>query len=187
MPTINRRQLLKTALAAGAGGAAAAIAAQPAVAAFSPPAAGRQYQKYGGLNFTPIWTLKDGNRVDWTYNDNGSIYVTGSTTLFRTRLQLPQGAVIEEVQFNFFLGDYPGMDFNLIAFDGQNGYQPNIPFASANTPDPTSIQTISLPGLPVRVDNARWFYVLSWAPHAADNNHVLWGARVGYRPTQDSQ
>ncbi len=187
MKKLSRRQLLGALGAAGAGVGIATLEGTPAMAAFSPPVAGRQYQKYGGISFSPISTLKNGVRTAWTYNDNGSIYVTGGTTLFRTRLQLPQGAVVEEVQFNYFLGNFPGMFFNLIAFDGANGYQNNIPTANANSPDPTAIQTIRLPGLPVQIDNANWFYVLTWAPGAADTDHILWSARVGYRTPQNSQ
>ena len=79
------------------------------------------------------------------------------------------------------------MTFTLISFGGNNDYDPNIPSVTVSAPDPTSIQTISLPGLPVRVDNSGWFYVLNWFPSAADLDHMLWSARVGYRTTQDSQ
>jgi hypothetical protein len=168
-------------MAAATGTAATAIGSQTAFAAFSPPVPGRRYEKYGGHNFTPRSTLKSGERTDWTYNDNGSIYVTGRPDVFLTRLQLPDGAVIEEVQFNYFLGNLPPMDFNLLAFDNENGFDPNIPSAHAAAPDPTKIQTIGLSGLPIRVDNAAWNYVLRWTPGSADPDHILWGARVGYR------
>jgi hypothetical protein len=181
MSKIKRRTLLQAMLAAGAGTAAAALTGQPALAAFSPPIPGRRYQKYGGHNFTPISTLKNGLRTDWTYNDNGSIYVSGTPTQFGTRLQLPDGAVIEEVQFNYFLGSPPSMNFSLIAFDNANGYQTPIPTIQVDNVDSSAIQTASLDGLPIQVDNAVWNYVLRWFPHAADPDHMLWGARVGYR------
>jgi len=187
MSTIQRRTMLRAMVAAIGGTAATALSGRAAYAAFSPPVRSRQYQKYGGHNFTPISTLKNGQRTDWTYNDNGSIYVTGAPTLFTARLQLPNGAVIEEVQFNYFLGAAPNMFFSLIAFDNANGYQSPIPSAQADSPDPTGIQTISLTGLPVRVDNAAWNYVLRWAPAAADTDHMLWGARVGYRNPDNEQ
>jgi len=181
MSKIKRRTLLQAMLTAGAGTAAAALTGQPVLAAFSPPIPGRRYQKYGGHNFTPISTLKNGLRTDWTYNDNGSIYVSGTPTQFGTRLQLPDGAVIEEVQFNYFLGTPPPMNFSLIAFDNANGYQTPIPTVQVDSVDSTAIQTASLDGLPIQVDNAAWNYVLRWFPRAADPDHMLWGARVAYR------
>ena len=181
MSKIERRTLLRTLVATVTGTAAAAIGGQAAVAAFSPPVHGRRYQKFGGHNFMPISSLKNGLRTDWTYNDNGSIYAAGTPNLFAARLQLPDGAVIEEVQFNYFLGGLPSMYFQLVAFDNANGYQTPIPIAQADSPDPSRIQTISLPDLPVQIDNAAWNYVLRWAPQAADPDHILWGARVGYR------
>ena len=185
MSKMHRRTMLRAMVAAVTGAAAAAFSGQAAYAAFSPPLRGRQYQKYGGHNFMPISSLKDGQRTDWTYNDNGSVYATGTPTLFNTRLQLPDGALIEEVQFNYFLGSLPPMYFSLIAFDNANGYQSPIPTAQVESPDATRIQTISLAGLPIRVDNAAWNYVLRWAPAAADTDHILWGARVGYRRSGD--
>jgi hypothetical protein len=181
MSKIERRTVLRAMVAAVTGTAAAAISGQAAYADFSPPVHGRRYQKYGGHNFIPISSLKNGLRTDWTYNDNGSVYASGSPTQFNARLQLPDGALVEEVQFNYFLGNVPAMQFSLIAFDNANGYQTPIPTAFAESPDPTRIQTISLDGLPIQVDNAAWNYVLRWAPHAADSDHMLWGARVGYR------
>jgi hypothetical protein len=180
MPDFNRRQMLRTILAGGATAVAGALATRPALA-FTPPVPGRRYLKFGGMNFRPISTFKNGVRTDWTYNDNGSIFVTGTPTMFRARLQLPDGAVIEKVEFNYFLGGAPGMDFSMIAFDGANGYDPDIPSAHVENPDPAAIQTASLAGLPKRVNNSAWYYVLSWAPHAADPDHMLWGARVAYR------
>lgn len=181
MSRIQRRTMLRAMLAAGAGTALTALSSHAVFAAFSPPVRGRHYQRYGGHNFAPISTLKNGQRTDWTYNDNGSIYVTGTPTQFGTRLQLPDGAIIEEVQFNYSLGNLPPMDFSLIAFDNANGYQANIPTAHVDHPDSTAIQTVTLAGLPVQVDNAAWNYVLRWFPSAADPDHMLWGARVGYR------
>ena len=172
-------------LAAGTGTALTALGSQTVYAAFSPPVRGRRYQKFGGHDFKPISTLKNGLRTDWTYNDNGSVYASGTPTQFSTRLQLPDGAVIVEVQFNYFLGSLPAMDFALIAFDNANGFQPNIPSAHVDSPDPTAIQTASLAGLPIKVDNASWNYVLRWAPSSADPDHMLWGARVGYRHRGD--
>jgi hypothetical protein len=129
--------MLRAMAVAGAGTATVALGAEPVFAGFSPPVSGRQYLKFGGLNFTPISTVsKEGDRTDWTYYDNGSIYVTGRPAPFRTRLQIPQGALIEEVQFNYFLGSLPQMDFSLIAFDGANGYQPNIPSRRSILPTP---------------------------------------------------
>lgn len=184
MSKIQRRTMLRAMVAAVTGTAATALSGQAAYAAFSPPVRSRQYQKYGGHNFSPNSTFKDGQRTDRTYNDNGSIYVTGTPNILNTQLQLPDGAVIEEVQFNYFLGNPPPMYFQLIAFDNANGYQSPIPSAQADRPDPTGIQTISLAGLPIRVDNAAWNYVLRWVPAAADTDHILWGARVGYRRSE---
>ena len=181
MSKINRRTMLRTMTAAGAGTALAALSSQAALAAFSPAVPGLRYQKYGGHNFTPISTFKSGLRTDWTYNDNGSIYVTGTPTQFGTRIQLPDGAVIQEIQFNYVLGNLPPMDFSLVAFDNANGFQTPIPTVHVDNVDPVSIQTASLGGLPVQVDNATWNYVLRWFPHAADADHMLWGARVAYR------
>ena len=79
------------------------------------------------------------------------------------------------------------MSFSLISFDGANGYDANIPTAVATSPDPLAIQTISLPGPLPRIDNAKWFYVLNWFPNAADPDHILWSARVGYRLTDNLQ
>jgi hypothetical protein len=180
MSKVQRRTMLRAIVAALVGTAATTVTGQ----AFTPPLRSRRYQKFGGHNFYPISTFKNGQRTDWTYNDNGSIYATGSPTLFNTRVQLPDGALIEEVQFNYFLGSLPPMYFSLIAFDNANGYQSPIPTAQADSPDPTRIQTISLAGLPVRVDNATWNYVLRWAPAAVDTDHMLWGARVGYRMSE---
>jgi hypothetical protein len=184
MSGVERRTILRAMFAALAGMAATAIAGHAATGTFTPPVRSRRYQKYGGHNFSPNSTLKDGNRTDRTYNDNGSVYVTGVPNIFNTRVQLPDGAVIEEVQFNYFLGSPPPMYFQLLAFDNANGYQTPIPSALADTPG-SGIQTISLSDLPVRVDNATWNYVLRWAPQAADTDHMLWGARIGYRPGQD--
>ena len=180
MSKIHRRTMLRGIVAAVAGTAVTVLSSQAAYAAFSPPVRGRRYQRYGGHNFTPTSTLKDEQRTDWTYNDNGSIYVAGTPRPFQTRLQLPQGAVIEEVQFSYFLGSLPPMDFLLLAFDNAGGFQPNSPSAQAVAVG-TSIQTISLSGLPVRVDNAAWNYVIRWAPTVAGPDQILWGARVAYR------
>jgi hypothetical protein len=182
MPKIERRTILRALLAAVAGTAATAATGH----AFTPPVRGLRYQKYGGHNFTPRSTLKDGQRTDWTYNDNGSIYVTGSPDIFLTRVQLPDNAVIEEIQFNYFLGRLPLMYFQLVAFDNANGYQTPIPYVEVNSPG-ADIQTVSLPDLPVQIDNSRWNYVLRWAPHAADPDHMLWGARIGYRLSENQQ
>ena len=181
MSKIQRRTVLRAMVAAVTGTALTALGGEAAYAAFRPPVPGRRYQRYGGHNFSPNSTFKDGLRTDRTYNDNGSIYVTGTPGIFNTRLQLPDGAVIEEVQFNYFLGSLPAMLFQLLAFDNANGYISPFPSAQAGSPDPTKIQTVSLTGLPVRVDNSAWNYVLRWVPQAADTNHILWGARVGYR------
>ena len=187
MTRVSRRDILRTIVAAGAGTAAAAFGAQPALAGFSPPIRGRRYLRFGGHNFFPNSTLKNENRTDRTYNDNGSIYLSGTPNICNTHLALPDGAVIEEVQFNYVLGTLPGMYFQLIAFDNANGYESPIPFVFVDNPDPGTIQTASLPDLPVRVDNARWNYVLRWAASAADPDHMLWGARVGYRLSQNEQ
>lgn len=186
MPRIYRREMLRTMVAATAG-TAAALAAQPALAAFTPPVRGRRYQKYGGHNFEPNSSFKNGARTDRTYNDNGSIYLSGAPDITNTRVQLPDGALIEEIQFNYFLGSLPPMFFQLVAFDNANGYESPIPTATADSPDPNAIQTISVQGLPVRIDNAAWNYVLRWVPQAAGPDHMLWGARVGYRLSEDSQ
>jgi hypothetical protein len=187
MSKIRRRAMLRALGAAVTGTAVTVLGSRAVYAAFSPPVRGRRYQRYGGHNFSPNSTFKDGQRTDRTYNDNGSIYVTGTPSIFNTRLQLPDGAVVEEVQFNYFLGSLPPMVFQLLAFDNANGYQSNIPSAQADSPDSSTIQTINLAGLPVRVDNAAWNYVLRWAPQAADTEHILWGARVGYRTFEGDQ
>jgi hypothetical protein len=181
MSKIQRRTVLGALVAAVTSAAVTALTGQAAYSAFTPPIMSRRYQRFGGHNFSPNSTFKDGQRTDRTYNDNGSIYVTGTPGIFNTRLQLPDGAVIEEVQFKYFLGGLPSMLFQLLAFDNANGYQSPIPSAQADSPDSSRIQTISLAGLPVRVDNAEWNYVLRWVPQAADPDHILWGARVGYR------
>lgn len=182
MPGIERRTILRALLAALAGTAATAVTGQ----AFTPPVRSRRYQKYGGHNFSPNSTFKDGGRTDRTYNDNGSVYCSGTPGIFNTRVQLPDGAVIEEIQFNYFLGSLPPMYFQLIAFDNANGYQMPIPFVQVETPG-AGIQTASLPDLPVRVDNSQWNYVLRWVPQAADPDHLLWGARIGYRMSENQQ
>ncbi len=187
MQRISRRALLRTSLGAASAAGLAVLGGQPASAAFSAPVQGRRYMKFGGANFLPISSFKAGTGTDWTYNDNGSIYLTGTPRQCRTRVQLPDGAVIEEIQFNYFLGSLPSMFFSIISFDGANGYDPNIPTVEAGSPDPVGIQTISLPGLPLRVDNSKWFYVLNWFPSAADTDHILWSARVGYRVSDNQQ
>ena len=184
MSKIQRRTMLK-AMAVGVTGTAVTALGATAAQAFTPPVRGLRYQKFGGHNFEPNSTLKGDQRTDRTYNDNGSIYVTGSPGIFNTRLQLPDGAVIEEVQFNYFLGSTPSMLFQLFAFDNAGGFQ--LPYLQAEGVPGPGIQTISLGGLPVRVNNAAWNYVLRWVPQAADPAHMLWGARVGYRPAEDTQ
>lgn len=179
MSKIQRRTMLKAMVIAVTGTAVTALGVEGAQA-FTPPPRALRYQKFGGHNFEPNSTFQNGLRTDRTYNDNGSIYVTGNPGIFNTRLQLPDGAVIEEVQFNYFLGSTPLMIFQLIPFDNANGFQSPFPSAQAGSPDPTRIQTISLAGLPIQVDNAAWNYVLRWVPQAADTAHMLWGARVGY-------
>lgn len=178
MSRISRRKMLQAIGAGTAGTAMAALSGTKVLAAFSSQTPGLRYQKYGGHDFKPI----TGTTTSWVYNDNGSIYADFSIPgghAFSTRLQLPQGATIREVQFNFFSNDTIPLDFSLIAFDLQNGF--DVLFTSTSTtPDP-DIQTISLDGNPAIVDNAAWNYVLRWRPGLSGPAHILWGARVGYR------
>jgi hypothetical protein len=200
MSGINRRKMLQAMGAATAGAAATALGTQPVLAALSSPIRGLRYQMYGGHNFTPRSTVRDGNRRDWTYNNNGSIWSSGAVPdLFLTRLQLPQGAVIEDVQWNISLGDASAsMRFELLGFDLQNGAATlavgfatlaadhiqtvsmnRTPFSEPNPDQPGG--TLTWPGLPATVDNSAWNYVLRWTPGANGPTHILWGARVGYR------
>src|SRR2546426_5110373 len=179
MSGINRRKMLQTIGAATAGAAAATLGSQPVFAALSPPAPGLLYQMYGGHNFTPRSTFKNGNRRDWAYNNNGSIWSNGTVPdVWLTRLQLPQGARIEDVQWNVFLGDATAaMRFELLGFDLKNGFatlavafaaEPSdqiqtirmnrTPFTEPNPDTPGT--TLTWPGLPTTVDNSAWNYVL---------------------------
>jgi hypothetical protein len=178
LPKISRRRMLQTIGAGTAGTAMAALSGASALAAFSTPTPGLRYQKYGGHDFKPI----TGTTTSWVYNDNGSIYADFSVPgghAFSTRLQLPQGAFISEVQFNFFSNDSIPLDFSLIAFDLQNGF--DVLFTSTSSTPNADIQTISLAGSPAVVDNAVWNYVLRWRPGVSGPAHILWGARVGFR------
>jgi len=200
MSAINRRRMLQTIGAATAGAAAAALGSRPAFAALSPPTPNLQYEMYGGHNFTPRSTFKNGARRDWAYNDNGSIWSSGDVPDFwLTRLQLPQRAQIEDVQWNVFLGDATApMRFELLGFDLNNGYAA-LAIAFLSVPS-NQIQTVSMnktpfsepnpdqpgtfltwPGLPATIDNSAWNYVLRWGPGATGPNHILWGVRLGYR------
>lgn len=147
MTGINRRKMLQAMGAATAGAAATVVGSQSVLAAFSPPAGGLSYQKYAGTDFHPRNTLqKDGSRSDWTYFDNGSIYASsaGGNDVYVARVELPQRAVIREIQFSYSITDSVPINVQFYGFDLENhfsGFLETVPPPDPADPDPLHIRT----------------------------------------------
>jgi len=185
MTEINRRRMLGAIGAATAGAAASALSAQSVFASFSAPAPGLRYRKYAGTDFHPRSTLnRDGSRTDRTYFDNGAIYSSAANDVFVAAIELPDGALIREIQFSYSLTDDVPILVQFYGFDLENhftGFSETISPPIPSDPDPLHIRAYTMTGTPVRVDNSTWAYVLRYGPQEPGPNHILWGARVGYR------
>jgi len=182
---INRRTMLRTIGAATAGAAATALGSQSVFASFSAPTPGLRYQKLAGTDFYARNTVqKDGSRSERTYFDNGSIYSSGANDAFVTRLQLPDRAVIREIQFSYSITDTVPIVVQFFGFDLENhftGFSETVAPPDPADPDPLHIRTYTMNGTPVTVDDTNWSYVLRYLPNEPGPAHILWGARVGYR------
>jgi hypothetical protein len=185
MVGINRRTMLRTMGAATAGAAATALGSQSVFASFSAPTPGLRYQKVAGTDFYARNTVQsDGSRSERTYFDNGSIYSSGANDAFVTRLQLPDRAVIREIQFSYSITDSVPIVVQFFGFDLENhftGFSETVPPPDPADPDPLHIRTYTMKGTPVTVDDTSWTYVLRYMPNEPGPSHILWGARVGYR------
>ena len=185
MTEINRRRMLGAIGAATAGAAASAFSAKSVFASFSAPVPGLRYRKYAGTDFHPRSTLqRDGSRSDRAYFDNGSIFSSGANDVFVAPLQLPDGALIRDIQFSYSLTDDVPILVQFYGFDLENhftGFSETISPPIPPDPDPLHIRRYTMTGTPVRVDTCTWGYVLRYGPQEPGPNHILWGARVGWQ------
>ena len=99
-------------------------------------------------------------------------------------MQLPQGAVIKEIQWSYSITDSAPINVQFFGFDLENhfsGFSETVPPPDPADPDPLHIRTYTMQGTPVTIDNAVWAYFLRYGPRENGPSHILWGARVGYR------
>jgi hypothetical protein len=191
MRRISRRQALSTLAASATGVVAAAIGRQPVLASFSPSVPSRRYLKFAGTDFFARSTVQPGGaRSERTYFDNGSIYSSGDNDIFVARVQVPDRSIIEEIQFSYSITDSEGVRFEFFGFDLEDdfaGFAEPVDAPDPVDPDPLHIRTYTMQGTPVTVDNSTWAYYLRYGPREPGPAHILWGARVGYRPGAGGQ
>ena len=144
----------------------------------TPPTFGTIYKNYAGSDFQPFYND--------TYNNAGvnALYSlgTGGGFFYTTRLNLPQGATITEVEF-YYIDNDPAAAITFYLYQ----WNPSVNTAAYNsglsTGASSAIQKFGLLFAPVVIDNTQYSYSIAanFGVGASGSNLQLLGARVGYR------
>jgi hypothetical protein len=133
-----------------------------------------------GSNFEP----RNSGSVEKTYNSTGSIYCTGSPVDFQYRVQLPQGASIQGIDYRYLDND-AGTNSSAALYvfnslDGTGSASDEIATASTTGASLANRTASAEPGTPHIVDNNKYSYELLWSPFACAANMQIRGVAVRY-------
>lgn len=138
-------------------------------------------EMYAGMEFEP----RDSSGVNKIYISTGEIRCNGAPGDFTTRLELPQGAIVQSLQFAFVDNDGPAnpslniVGYNILGLPGA-GLSDTLVTASATGADPARrVVTVNAPPGTV-INNDAFAYQLNWSPEDCDIASTLVGGAVNY-------
>jgi hypothetical protein len=158
------------------GHAAPATASAPS-AAVPPTVPGTLYRTYSGTRFTPLGT----SSAATAYAGGGGVYRTAGSQELDCLVELPSGARVTEVIFYFRDNSIASIDFSFATYQPDIGAYSNIASTDSAGVETEAVVNRMLSGTPLAtIDNARFQYLLEVGLPETTNNHVIYGARVGY-------
>jgi hypothetical protein len=155
--------------------------AAPTVPDVVPPTTpGTAYKTYSGTCFTPHGTENGATN----YAGGGGVYRVSGSNEYDCLLELPQGARVTEIVFYVRDDATSTIDLWFSIYQPDSGSFANVTGTNTSGADSSAIIQRKLSGSPITtIDNTRYQYILEVVLRETTNQHVIFGARVGYRMT----